>query len=52
MKPGDCGESARNYLPIVDNWNILMRIYETDLERLGGHAIPTPRKFQVAPELK
>jgi hypothetical protein len=41
---GDCGEDAKNNLPIVDGWNFLLRIYEPRLEELDGYALPTPVK--------
>lgn len=43
---GDCGESAKNNLPIVDGWNFLMRIYEPDLESLDKYRMPTPSKVK------
>ena len=41
---GDCGEGAKNNLPIVDGWNFLMRIYEPRLDELDNYELPTPVK--------
>jgi hypothetical protein len=42
---GDCGEDAKNNLPIVDGWNFLMRIYEPRLDELDSYELPTPVKM-------
>ncbi len=42
---GDCGEDAKNNLPIVDGWNFLMRVYEPRLDELDSHTLPTPVKM-------
>ncbi len=41
---GECGDNAKNNLPIVDGWNFLMRVYEPRLEELDGYTLPTPVK--------
>lgn len=41
---GDCGEGAKNNLPIVDGWNFLMRVYEPRLEELEEYVMPVPEK--------
>ena len=42
---GDCGEDAKNNLPIVEGWNFLMRVYEPQLEGLENFTLPTPVKL-------
>lgn len=42
---GDCGADAKNNLPIVDGWNILLRVYEPRLEELADYELPTPIKL-------
>ena len=42
---GDCGDDAKNNLPIVDGWNFLMRVYEPRLEELAKYELPTPVKL-------
>lgn len=41
---GECGDDAKNNLPIVDGWNFLMRVYEPRLEELDSYTLPTPVK--------
>jgi len=41
---GECGDTAKNNLPIVDGWNFLMRVYEPRLDDLDSYALPTPVK--------
>jgi hypothetical protein len=41
---GDCGDEAKNNLPIVDGWNFLMRVYEPKLKELDNYKLPTPAK--------
>jgi hypothetical protein len=41
---GDCGDDAKNNLPVVDGWNFLMRVYEPRLEELDSYELPTPVK--------
>jgi len=41
---GECGDNAKNNLPIVDGWNFLMRVYEPRLEELDSYTLPTPVK--------
>ena len=43
---GDCGEDAKNNLPIVDGWNFLMRVYEPKLDELKSYKLPTPVKVE------
>eukprot|EP00163_Fabomonas_tropica_P012265 TRINITY_DN23517_c0_g1_i1.p1 TRINITY_DN23517_c0_g1~~TRINITY_DN23517_c0_g1_i1.p1 ORF type:complete len:662 (-),score=131.68 TRINITY_DN23517_c0_g1_i1:942-2927(-) len=43
---GDCGEDAKNNLPIVDGWNFLMRVYEPKLAELDQYKLPTPVKVK------
>ncbi len=42
---GDCGEEAKNNLPIVEGWNFLMRVYEPLLDELDSYTLPTPVKM-------
>lgn len=42
---GDCGEDAKNNLPIVDGWNFLLRVYEPRLDELESYELPTPVKL-------
>jgi hypothetical protein len=42
---GDCGEDAKNNLPIVDGWNLLMRVYEPRLDELDHYTLTTPVKM-------
>jgi hypothetical protein len=41
---GDCGDGAKNNLPIVAGWNFLMRVYEPRLDELDRYTLPTPVK--------
>jgi hypothetical protein len=41
---GECGDNAKNNLPIVDGWNFLMRVYEPRLNELDSYVLPTPVK--------
>ena len=41
---GECGDNAKNNLPVVDGWNFLMRVYEPRLEELDRYTLPTPAK--------
>ena len=41
---GECGDEAKNNIPIVDGWNFLMRVYEPKLEELDNYKLPTPEK--------
>jgi hypothetical protein len=41
---GECGESAKNNLPIVDGWNFLMRVYQPQLDKLDKYELPRPEK--------
>ncbi len=41
---GECGDNAKNNLPIVDGWNFLLRVYEPRLEELNDYTLPTPIK--------
>ena len=41
---GECGDDAKNNLPVVDGWNFLMRVYEPRLEELDRYELPTPVK--------
>ncbi len=41
---GECGDDAKNSLPIVDGWNFLLRVYEPRLEELDSYTLPTPVK--------
>ncbi len=43
---GECGADAMNNLPIVDGWNIIMRVYEPRLEELDKYTLPTPVKMK------
>ncbi len=42
---GECGDNARNNLPIVDGWNFLMRVFEPRLNELGTYSLPVPEKL-------
>ncbi len=41
---GECGDNAKNNLPIVDGWNFVLRVYEPRLEELDDYTLPTPMK--------
>lgn len=43
---GECGDDAKNNLPVVDGWNFLMRVYEPRLEELDEYEIPTPERVE------
>ncbi|MFC1657142.1 hypothetical protein ACFL2P_01035 [Candidatus Moduliflexota bacterium] len=43
---GECGENAKNNLPVVDGWNFLMRVYEPKLEELDKYKLPIPVKVR------
>lgn len=41
---GECGDSAKNNLPLADGWNFVLRVYEPRLEELDAYTLPTPLK--------
>ncbi len=43
---GECGENAKNNLPITEGWNFIMRVYEPKLEQLETYKLPTPTKVK------
>ena len=43
---GECGENAKNNLPITKGWNFIMRVYEPKLEKLETYKLPTPVKVK------
>lgn len=43
---GECGDNAKNNLPIVEGWNFLMRVYEPRLTQLDSYKLPTPVKVK------
>ena len=43
---GECGDDAKNNLPITKGWNFLMRVYEPKLEQLDAYKLPIPVKVK------
>ena len=43
---GECGEDAKNNLPITKGWNYLLRVYEPKLDQLDAYKLPTPVKVK------
>ncbi|PCI57659.1 MAG: lytic murein transglycosylase [Gammaproteobacteria bacterium] len=43
---GECGENAKNNLPIIKGWNFVMRIYEPKLDQLEVYKLPTVVKVR------
>lgn len=43
---GECGENAKNNLPITKGWNFIMRVYEPKLDQLEAYKLPTPAKIK------
>ena len=43
---GDCGNNAKNNLPITKGWNFIMRVYEPKLDQLEAYKLPTPVKVK------
>ncbi|MEH6912354.1 MAG: DUF1214 domain-containing protein, partial [Oceanicoccus sp.] len=43
---GECGNNAKNNLPITKGWNFLMRVYEPKLTALDAYKLPTPAKIK------
>jgi hypothetical protein len=43
---GECGENAKNNLPITKGWNFIMRVYEPNLEKLETYKLPRPVKVK------
>ena len=43
---GECGENAKNNLPITQGWNFIMRVYEPKLEQLETYKLTTPTKVK------
>ncbi len=43
---GECGENAKNNLPITKGWNFIMRVYEPKLKQLDAYKLPTPVKVK------
>lgn len=41
---GKCKEAAVNNIPLVANWNLILRVYEPQLSALDNYTIPTPVK--------
>ena len=41
---GECGNNAKNNLPITKGWNFIMRVYEPKLDQLETFKLPTPVK--------
>lgn len=39
---GDCPDDTSNLLPITDNWDMLLRVYEPDLAALETYKMPVP----------
>ena len=42
---GECGENAKNNLPITQGWNFIMRVYEPKLDQLDIYKLPTAVKI-------
>ncbi len=43
---GECGNNAKNNLPITKGWNFVMRVYEPKLDQLEAYKLPTPVKVK------
>jgi len=43
---GECGDDAKNNLPITKGWNFVMRVYEPKLDQLEAYKLPTPVKVK------
>ena len=43
---GECGNNAKNNLPITKGWNFLMRVYEPKLDQMDAYKLPTPVKVK------
>ena len=43
---GECGNNAKNNLPITKGWNFVMRVYEPKLDQLETYKLPTPVKVK------
>ena len=43
---GECGDDAKNNLPITKGWNFVLRIYEPKLDELETYKLPTPVKVK------
>ena len=43
---GECGNNAKNNLPITKGWNFIMRVYEPKLDQLDAYKLPTPVKVK------
>jgi len=43
---GECGDDAKNNLPVTKGWNYVMRIYEPKLDQLEAYKLPTPVKVK------
>ena len=43
---GECGDDAKNNLPITKGWNFIMRVYEPKLDQLETYKLPTPVKVK------
>lgn len=43
---GECGNNAKNNLPITKGWNFIMRVYEPKLTALDAYKLPTPAKVK------
>jgi len=43
---GECGDDAKNNLPITNGWNFIMRVYEPKLDQLEAYKLPTPVKVK------
>ena len=44
---GECGDNAKNNLPITKGWNFLLRVYEPKLKQLDAYKLPTPVKVTI-----
>ena len=43
---GECGDDAKNNLPITKGWNFIMRVYEPKLDELDAYKLPTAVKVK------
>jgi len=43
---GECGNNAKNNLPITKDWNFIMRVYEPKLDQLDAYKLPIPVKVK------
>ena len=43
---GECGDDAKNNLPITKGWNYILRIYEPKLDQLETYKLPTLKKVK------